>query len=128
MGIAAYLHEPTVRMAPTRKAHLGVGVRRRRQARGMTQGDLASAAEIADETVSRIERGRLNPSVAMAERIATALETTLDELIQAKAPKERKLRPAEARLVTLVRNLSDTELEDVVRAVKILLAVGRERS
>jgi len=93
---------------------------------GMTQGDLAAAAQIADETVSRIERGRLNPSIAMAERIAQALGTTVNDLLHGKKPpKEPKLRASEAKLLALVRSMDDTAVEDVVRAVKILLAVGK---
>jgi len=92
---------------------------------GLTQGDLAAAAQIADETVSRIERGRLNPSIAMAGKIAEALDTTVNDLLHAKTPpKEPRLRASEAKLLALVRRMNDTEVEDVVRALKLLLSVG----
>lgn len=104
---------------------LGVAIRKRRLQLGLTQADLASMTNIADETVSRIERGRMVPSVEIAERIAAALLTTLGELRAKKPPKEPGLRPCEARLLALVRDLEDTQVDDVTRAVKILLHVGR---
>lgn len=104
---------------------LGVAIRKRRLQLGLTQADLATITNIADETVSRIERGRMTPSVEIAERIAAALLTTLGELRARKAPKEPGLRPCEARLLALVRDMSETQVDNVARAVKILLNVGR---
>jgi transcriptional regulator with XRE-family HTH domain len=104
---------------------LGVAIRKRRLQLGLTQADLAKAADIADETVSRIERGRMVPSVEIAERIAAALQTTLGELRARKAPKGPELRPCEARLLALVRDLDETSVDDVTRALKILLLTGR---
>lgn len=80
-------------------------------------------ANIADETVSRIERGRMVPSVEIAERIAAALQTTLGELRAKKPPKEPGLRPCEARLLALVRDLSNPQVDDVVRALRLLLNI-----
>jgi transposase len=40
------------------------------------------------------------------------------------APKPT-MRPSEARLLALVRDLDDAQVDDVIRAVKLLLAVGR---
>jgi transcriptional regulator with XRE-family HTH domain len=114
-------------MGSKREARLGPAIRSRRQALGLTQAELAAAAEVADETVSRIERSRLTPSVEMARRLAAALDTTLDELHEQKrSTREPKLRVGEARLLGLVRGLTDTEVEDVARAVRILLGVGRK--
>jgi DNA-binding XRE family transcriptional regulator len=104
---------------------LGPAIRRRRQELGLTQADLAKAADIADETVSRIERGRLTPSVTIAEKVAAALQCTLPELRAQKPPKAAAMRPAEARLLALVSNLDDASVDDVARAVKMILAVGR---
>jgi hypothetical protein len=35
------------------------------------------------------------------------------------------LRPAQSKLVLLTEPMSDTEIDDVVRAVKVLLRVGK---
>ncbi len=52
---------------------LGVNVRLQRKLKGMTQEQLAAAAEMERSYVSDIERGMRNPSVAALGRIADAL-------------------------------------------------------
>jgi len=46
----------------------------------MTQIALAEAAGVKQATISRIEKGVNNPSLAVAERIATALNVNVVEL------------------------------------------------
>jgi transcriptional regulator with XRE-family HTH domain len=106
---------------------LAANMRRYRMLAGLTQAELAERAGIADATVSRIERGRLTPSVRLAERIASALDLAVDDLVgSVSRPLKNPLHRAPvARLVALVRDMSDAEVDDVTRAVKTLLAVGR---
>ncbi|WP_447750829.1 helix-turn-helix domain-containing protein [Sphingopyxis fribergensis] len=52
----------------------GVNVRHQRKLKGMTQEQLAVAAEMERSYVSDLERGTRNPSVAALGRIADALE------------------------------------------------------
>jgi transcriptional regulator with XRE-family HTH domain len=52
-----------------------------RQARGMTQEDLASKASVTTSYLSRLEGGRVAPGIDMVERIAGALGTTVAELL-----------------------------------------------
>lgn len=52
-----------------------------RKARGMTQLDLAKAANISFMSVHRYESGERVPSVDIASRIAAALGCTVDDLI-----------------------------------------------
>lgn len=52
---------------------LGVNVRHHRKLKGMTQEELAAAAEMERSYVSDLERGTRNPSVAALGRIAEAL-------------------------------------------------------
>jgi len=115
-------------MARSSQLPLGPAIRRRRQELGLTQSDLAGAADIANETVSRIERGRLTPSVIIAERIAQALGNSLEQLRERKRVPPVGPRPCEARLLALVRDLDDTAVDDLARAMKVMLAVGAKRS
>lgn len=64
------------------RAIVGVNVRKRRQERGLTQEQLAFAAEIDLTYVGGIERGKRNPSVVVLARIAEALETNPSELLK----------------------------------------------
>ncbi|MCC2601302.1 helix-turn-helix domain-containing protein [Sphingopyxis yananensis] len=52
----------------------GVNVRHYRKLKGMTQDQLAAAADMERSYVSDLERGTRNPSVAALGRIADALE------------------------------------------------------
>ena len=57
-------------------------MRKRRQERGLTQEQLAFAAEIDLTYVGGIERGKRNPSVVVLARIADALGTDPAELLR----------------------------------------------
>jgi transcriptional regulator with XRE-family HTH domain len=53
----------------------------RREALGLTQAQVAARAEMTQQNYARIETGdRNDPVLSTAERIADALETTLDAL------------------------------------------------
>lgn len=49
--------------------------------RGMTATELATAADISNSQLSAIESGESSGSVAALQRIATALEVTVDDLL-----------------------------------------------
>jgi transcriptional regulator with XRE-family HTH domain len=59
---------------------LGRRMRRARIERGITQTELAAAAEVGANYVPRLERGEMVPSVEAAFRIARALGVSLDSL------------------------------------------------
>ncbi|MBC7977813.1 MAG: helix-turn-helix domain-containing protein, partial [Myxococcales bacterium] len=55
-------------------------VRERREARELSQVDLAKHARLTRQSISAIEAGRAVPSVDVALRIATALDCQVEEL------------------------------------------------
>jgi transcriptional regulator with XRE-family HTH domain len=61
---------------------VGANVRRLRQAKGLTQEELAFRAEIDLTYVGGIERGRRNPSLIVMARIADALSVKLTDLLK----------------------------------------------
>lgn len=61
---------------------VGRNVRKQRQAAGLTQEQLAFAAQIDITYVGGIERGKRNPSVIVLARIAQALGTEPASLLQ----------------------------------------------
>ena len=63
---------------------VGSNVRRIRQARGLTQEELAFDAKIDLTYLGGIERGRRNPSLLVMARIADALSVRLYELIRSR--------------------------------------------
>jgi transcriptional regulator with XRE-family HTH domain len=54
---------------------------RRRRVLGLTQEAVAAAAMMDQSQYSRIERGRVDPSVRTVTRLARALRTTPSELL-----------------------------------------------
>ena len=107
-------------------SQIPINLRRLRQAAGLTQAQVAEAADVADATLSRIERGRFLPSQDLLVRLADAIGATAAELVKTGGPvRKPALRTSEARLLALARELDDAQVDDLVRGVKLLLAVGR---
>lgn len=114
-------------MPPARDPkNIGTNVRRFRVRAGLTQGQLAERAEMADATVSRIERGRLEPSSDLLAKLAGALRVKADDLLgPAKDSGKPRYRASIAKLVATVEDLDDAQVDDVTKAIKLLLAVGK---
>jgi transcriptional regulator with XRE-family HTH domain len=56
-------------------------VRQLREARGLTQEQMAKVAEVPRATWTNLESGDANPTVAVLHRAATALQVTIEELL-----------------------------------------------
>ncbi|WP_406660132.1 helix-turn-helix transcriptional regulator [Methanolobus sp. ZRKC3] len=46
----------------------------------LTQGDLASMVGVRRETIGFLEKGKYNPSLKLAYKVARCLETSIEEL------------------------------------------------
>lgn len=66
--------------ASSLRRRFGLAVRRRREAAGVSQEDLAFEAGIHRTYVSMLERGEANPSLDVIERLAGALRTSVSAL------------------------------------------------
>ena len=64
------------------KRLFGRVVRKRRQAAGISQEDLAYEAHVHRTYVSMVERGIANPSLTVVEGLAAALGTTLASIFR----------------------------------------------
>ena len=53
-----------------------------RNARNLTQADLAVLAGVSRKTINTVENGVFIPSTVLALRLAQTLETTVEELFQ----------------------------------------------
>jgi len=61
---------------------VGQNVKRLREAKGLTQQQIAVAADLAVPTVSRIERGATRPDLATLEALAGPLGVTVVDLLE----------------------------------------------
>jgi len=59
---------------------VGANIRRLREAKGLTQEQLAGEADIAMRHLGRIERGEDNPAVEMLGKLAEVLGVGPDEM------------------------------------------------
>lgn len=72
---------------------LGKRLQKARQAAGMTQQQLCSAANLSFSTLTKIERGAIkSPSIFTVQSIAEALHLSLDELLSGSGKPGRNLR------------------------------------
>ena len=64
------------------RSRVGLNLQGLRRARGLSQEELAHRAEVHQTYLSGVERGRRNPSVMVLQRIATALDADVEELLR----------------------------------------------
>jgi transcriptional regulator with XRE-family HTH domain len=62
-------------------ARLGANVRQLREARGLTQHQMAKLSGIPRATWANLESGMANPTLSVMSRVATALQVSLEELV-----------------------------------------------
>jgi transcriptional regulator with XRE-family HTH domain len=72
-----------VDMAPDLASRLGDNVRHLREARGLTQDQMAKLADVPRSTWASLESGAANPTLSVLNRVAHALQVTLEELVSA---------------------------------------------
>jgi transcriptional regulator with XRE-family HTH domain len=62
--------------------HVKVGkqIQKLRELKGLSQQDLAAKCNFEKSNMSRLEAGRVNPTLSTLEKVANALEITLAEL------------------------------------------------
>ena len=61
---------------------LGENIRRIRLTKDMTQGDLCRKLEVDRAYMSNIESGKKNPTLSTIERIAKALNVSIEDLMK----------------------------------------------
>lgn len=65
----------------------GVFIRTKRETIGLTQQDLAAKMNIDYQSISRLERGKVTPTLYWCYRLAEALEIELPTLLKEFSPK-----------------------------------------
>lgn len=91
---------------------------------------MAERSDLAVETVSRVEAGKADISLLRLEKLAMrGLKAPLTALFDPPARTRRgAMKPALQRVVGLIEDLSDEDLDDLYHALRRLLAVRARRS
>jgi transcriptional regulator with XRE-family HTH domain len=74
------------------RKRVGLNLRRLREAKGLTQEELAHSADVHQTYLSGVEGGKRNPSVAVLDRIATALGSDVSALFDTPRPLKKPTR------------------------------------
>ena len=69
----------------------------RRRDRGWTQRQLAQQLGVSRQTVISLERGRFDPSLSLAFRIAAVFDTTIEDIFSPNAEDSRSRHVAQVK-------------------------------
>jgi class 3 adenylate cyclase len=94
---------------------LGARIKRRREARGLRQADLASALRVTPQAVSKWERGENAPDIVVLVPLARLLDVSVEWLL-GDGPVERETFDAVV-LVTRVRGYAERSQAEAPRAL-----------
>ena len=109
---------------------IGENIKRLRESRGLTQAQLGAIAGVSDKAVSTWESGTREPRMGAIEKISLYFGVPKsdilfgsEELIEKTADlKVDGLSPLEARLMELVRRLTDDQKKMLLAQIELLLS------
>lgn len=105
---------------------IGANIRAVRKARGLTQQEVADAAELADSAIRKYESGKIVPTVKTLRRIASALGVPLTVLIDGGPDEDAKLNMApasRARLEAALQLLNESGLSIAIERIEELAKI-----
>jgi transcriptional regulator with XRE-family HTH domain len=101
---------------------LGERVREIREAKALTQRDVADRIQIDDYYISRLENGHINPTLSTMEKLARALEIEVRDLFPATQTEFRvtppKLDKDLKKVVTLWKGLNQEHRQLMLRFIE----------
>jgi transcriptional regulator with XRE-family HTH domain len=97
-----------------------------RQARGMTQADLAAAATVTETYITRLEAGKAAPGIDLVGRLAKGLSTTVADLLPQDDPPDTVvvLRKQARKLAEDLIGAADREALQVLVPLLARLGAG----
>lgn len=99
----------------------GARIKKYRKLRHLTQESLSEQAEITPNYMSHIERGKTCPSLDTAEKIAKALDVTLDLLLKGEN-EENSQSVLRLQLEAKIRSCDEHELDLLNDLVAVVLS------
>lgn len=99
----------------------GMGVHRRRKALGWTQAQLADRADLSEDAISQIERGKMVASFDTIGALADALDVHVAELFGGLPLVPGKRHQPLTKLVDRLRDATPSQLKKISVVVSSLL-------
>lgn len=103
---------------------LGALIAARRKSLGLTQGELAEAVGIEQESMSRIETGIITPSLSRLHSLADALDCPIETLLR---PASNRRQDQSIVMEGLLDGLDEAERAFAVRVVSDFANLARSR-
>ncbi len=103
---------------------VGKMIRQKRKALNWTQEHLAARARMKAQYLSRIERGKQQPSLNILEEIAKALGSEL--IIDIPLEQKTKQQQAIDKLVSLLKDKSPDEIQVLTTMIEVLESYGKK--
>lgn len=101
---------------------LGERMREIREAKGLTQREIAARIQIDDYYISRLENNHINPTLATMQKLATALEVDVRDFFPAVQPEFRitppKLDKDLKKVVALWKDLNQEHRQLMLRFIE----------
>lgn len=102
----------------TQLKQIGQRIRSARLAAGLTQSDLAFAADICTSHISDIELGKKQLSILTFRKIVEALRVSADEILRPNTPEVNRIYQNE--FSQLLQGCTPTEIESILHIVREL--------
>ena len=96
---------------------LGKNIRERRNQLGWTQATLAELVRVDMETISRIERGAVLPSILKLEQVASVLGLPLAELLRSSST---LAHDQSLEILDWIQNLSESDRRFVLETIQMI--------
>jgi transcriptional regulator with XRE-family HTH domain len=110
---------------PAVMRQLAENIAKRRKELGLTQAQVAEIISMEKETLSRMEAGKITPSLDRLEKIAAALECPIADLFRDTSPDTQ----AQAKMIAeLIRPLPQEEQKAIVRFVRDAVRLFSDRA
>ena len=106
--------------------NFGERLRKTRESKGLSQGELGQKAGLQPSAISHFESGRRSPSFDNLRRLADALSVTLDFLL-GRESEPRSAGPVADQLFRNFGQMSSDDQESLARFAKVLAEKNRER-
>jgi len=104
---------------------IGDNIRRIREQKGFSQKEIAVAIEAAPTQYSRVETGKVSPSLKTLTKIAKVLDVPLDNLVNADSNKTQEITIKDKSLfekVRLIDQLPESEKNMVLQIIDLALS------
>lgn len=107
------------------KTKIGENIKKLREARNLTQEDLADKSELHPTYISLLERGKKACSIKTLSKIASALNVStgkmLDSIDKVRKIKQKKENPVLRKIQSLLSKRTDNDKKAVLKIIKNFL-------